>query len=265
MKSIRLPVVLSVAAAGLLAMACQASFQIGGQTPVGGGDAAADAAPAVVTPATPVATPAPAPHVFASKYHRRRGGGAKDAGAPMDAGSGGDAAADPALPPTVTQATAFGTGTFEPESFVGAVYFLTPAALAGGVPDLSKVTPNGLLYTRDFAVTDRPFDTGFPGIGAQSENFAIRYEGPLNVGTDAVYNLRLVAADGAQVFVDDMKIIDNSGVRATPVEMKQGVRLYKGQHTLRVDYFQAAKSNVALQLFVSGGPLSTEQALRSTL
>jgi hypothetical protein len=131
------------------------------------------------------------------------------------------------------------------------------------LPDFATLKPTGTLFAKDFNVSSRKFETGFPGVdAARNEWFGIVYDGPLTVGTEADYNLRLVSDDGAKVYVDDMLLIDNDGVH-TAAEKKQPVHLQVGTHAIRVEYFQAAKGDAALQLFISGAsvperPLTTK-------
>ena len=157
--------------------------------------------------------------------------------------------------------TAFGTAKGGEASFVGLVFRTQPAPTA--LPDFSKMRPIGALFANTLEVAPGTAFVGFPGVDkARSTEFAIRYEGPLNVGKEGDYEIRLVSDDGAKLFIDEMLIVDNDGVAATePKTGKATVHLAKARHTLRLDYFQAA-GNVALQLFATpaGGseaPLKT--------
>jgi hypothetical protein len=163
----------------------------------------------------------------------------------------------------VTAQTIFGGPTVDPAGLKGNIYWI-PAGTTT-LPDLSKMTPNGFLFTSTLNVTPQAFTSGFPGVDANhKENFAIHYEGPLVVGTESDYDFRLVADDGAQLRIDATQasgaapIVDNNGVHASATSAKGPVHLVVGTHLIVIDYFQAAGSQVALQLFCtkSGG---TEQ------
>lgn len=163
----------------------------------------------------------------------------------------------------VTGDTAFGGGKSGKNSYVGLV-FRTQAAPTT-LPDFSKMKPIGAVYTDALAIAPGTAFEGFPGVDkARATEFALRYEAPLNVGTEGIYEVRLVSDDGARLFIDEMKIIDNDGVAASaPREGKASVHLVKAKHSIRIDYFQAT-GTVALQLFVTP-PGGKEEPLRTNL
>ncbi|MFO0739911.1 MAG: hypothetical protein U0270_28695 [Labilithrix sp.] len=176
----------------------------------------------------------------------------------------------PAGAPIVNAPTLFGGPTVDAAGLKGNIYWI-PAGTTK-LPDLSKMTPNGYLFTNTLNVSAQNFSTGFPGVDpARSENFAIHYEGPLVVGTESDYDFRLVADDGAQLRIDATQasagsapIVDNDGVHAKESSVTGPVHLVVGTHLLVVDYFQAAGNRVALQLFCTkaGG---TEQVCPTKL
>ena len=116
------------------------------------------------------------------------------------------------------------------------------------MPALGSMQPNGLIFAKEINVSSGA-PSGFPGVDAnKKENFAIRYEAPLVVETEADYDFRIVSDDGAILQIDGMAIVDNDGVKNAPAEKTGPVHLVKGTHRITVDYFQA-KGNVALQVF----------------
>jgi hypothetical protein len=160
----------------------------------------------------------------------------------------------PAGAAVVSAQTIFGGPTVDPAGLKGNIYWI-PAGTTT-LPDLSKMTPNGFLFTSTLNVTPQAFTTGFPGVDANhKENFAIHYEGPLVVGPESDYDFRLVADDGAQLRIDATQasgtapIVDNNGVHASANSVKGPVHLVVGTHLIVIDYFQAAGSQVALQLY----------------
>lgn len=154
----------------------------------------------------------------------------------------------------VSAQTIFGGPTVDATGLKGNIYWI-PAGTTT-LPDLGKLTPNGFLFTSTLNVAPQAFTTGFPGVDAtRKENFAIHYEGPLVVGTESDYDFRLVADDGAQLRIDATQastaepIVDNNGVHAQANSATGPVHLVVGTHLIVIDYFQAAGSQVALQLF----------------
>lgn len=147
--------------------------------------------------------------------------------------------------PTVKGSTIFGSGTvgaFRGEAFV--------------IPEGTKVMPNfddmvpfGVLYKDQFDVSPQEFSGGFPGALSQDEWFGIRYVGKIAIPARGTVTFKLVSDDGAVLYIDDTKVLDNDGVH-TAKTATADVSLAAGQHALRLEYFQEKKGNVALQLFL---------------
>jgi hypothetical protein len=212
----------------------------------------------------PVATPAPAPSAMETP----------DASAP-------EPAAAKVLTPDPTNAkaasikgasekmkfvsgdTPFGNAKGGDNSFIGLIFRTQPAPTT--LPDFTKMRPIGALFASSLEVAPGTAFVGFPGIDkARSTEFALRYEGPLNVGKDGDFEIRLVSDDGAKLFIDELLIVDNDGAAgADPKSGKATVHLVKAKHTVRVDYFQAA-GNVALQVFATA-PGGKEAPLKTNL
>jgi hypothetical protein len=148
---------------------------------------------------------------------------------------------------TVVTPTIFGNSTVDATGYKGALYWI-PAGTQK-LPTLTSMTPNGYLFSHDLNVAPQAFTTGFPGIDAShTSNFAIHYEAPLVVSTEADYDFRLVSDDGAVLKIDGTPIIDNDGIKTTATSKEGPVHLVVGTHVISVDYFQAT-GNVGLQLF----------------
>jgi hypothetical protein len=212
-----------------------------------------------VPPATPGA-PAAAPAATPPKTSGTPGNAGKPAVAlgrvkalpPGAASVPGATPATPATPaspagvPVLTGTNVFGQGTPEVTGWKGS-YFVIPVA-SQKLPGLATMTPNGVLFAKELNVSAKAMTGGFPGIDAtRNENFAIRWEAPLIVDTEADYTFRIVSDDGSIVSIDSTPIVDNDGAHA--VQEKSGpVHLVKGTHGITVDYFQTT-GTVALQLF----------------
>jgi hypothetical protein len=151
--------------------------------------------------------------------------------------------------PRVSSATPFGGP--QPAAFRGLAYVIPDATKT--MPDVSQMVPFALLHTDSFDVASQDFKTGFPGaLAGQVELFAIRYEGKFTVPADGSYQFKVVSDDGAVLYVDGSKVVDNDGVHTSKTTSGQA-QLKAGEHQLKLDYFQA-KGPVALQVYlVSGG------------
>jgi hypothetical protein len=195
-------------------------------------------APPARPAAQPAATTAAAP---ASTVPRLRLGGASVAAATGAAGTKD-------VTPAITSPIAFGNGTGG--AFRGLAYVVPENTTA--IPNLSDLVPFATLYTDSFQIRPQPFSGGFPGALAQDSWFAIRYEGNFAVQRDATYLFRLASDDGAVLYVDGQKVVDNDGQHT--VKVAQGQKELKtGSHRLRLEYFQAQKGDVALVLSMNEG------------
>ena len=153
----------------------------------------------------------------------------------------------PAGSAIVTSGTVFGNNTQSATGYKGSIYFIPAGSTT--IPNLSSLTPSGYLFTPTLNVAAQPFSSGFPGVGAtNTTNFAIRYVAPLTVTTEADYDFRVNADDGAVVSIDGTTIVDNNGVHTTATSKDGPVHLVTGAHVIQVDYFQTT-GTVALQLF----------------
>jgi len=151
--------------------------------------------------------------------------------------------------PTVQGSTIFGGRATA--AFHGHAYVIPEGTKR--LPNFDDLVPFAQLYTDQFAVAPQAFSGGFPGALLQDEWFAIRYTGSVMAPVKATWNLKLVSDDGAVVYIDGKRILDNDGVHG-PTTTTANVDLEAGKHALQLDYFQEKKGAVALQLFaVVGG------------
>jgi hypothetical protein len=150
--------------------------------------------------------------------------------------------------PRITGKNAFGNGSIG--AFTGKAYVIPNTTTK--LPDLSKMVPFATLLTDSFIVQTHEFTEGFPGVLKQDEWFALRYDGVFEITKDATYSFKLTSDDGAILYIDGEKVVDNDGIHATSV--KTGTKALKpGKHSLRLDYFQGAHGPVALALSVAEG------------
>jgi hypothetical protein len=163
--------------------------------------------------------------------------------------------------PTVKSATIFGGGTSDGSTFPGLVYWIP--ANSAALPALDSLTPVGAIFARGFTANTGVFSGGFPGIDAShNENFAIRYDASFSTSIVGEHIFRLTSDDGARVSVDGVVVV-NDDQRHPPKDAAGRVKLGRGSHHLRVDYFQGT-GGVALQLFVTP-PGGTEKAFSLTM
>lgn len=145
-------------------------------------------------------------------------------------------------------APVFGTTVVIPTGLKGDVYLI--GAGTASVNVINTLKPVGTIYTNSLEVPPQDFRMGFPGVTDRFEYFAVNYQGKFFVRKPGYYRFRLVADDGAMLFIDDQPVINNDG--AHPPRAAVGhVLLTGGIHTIRVPYFQGPRYQVALMLEVA--------------
>ena len=136
-----------------------------------------------------------------------------------------------------------------PGGLEGVVYHISKRSK--GIPDLSKIKPQGKIYVSALNVPLRDFTEGFPGVTKRQEWFAIDYTGRFWIDKPGLYRFALTSDDGSKLYIDDRMIVDNDGIH--PIDTKSGsVDLAGGIHKIRVQYFQGPRLQVALGLRIAG-------------
>jgi PA14 domain len=146
-------------------------------------------------------------------------------------------------------AVTFGTTIVVPGGLEGVVYHISKRSKA--IPDLRKIKPQGKIYVSSLNIPLRDFTEGFPGVTKRLEWFAIEYTGRFWIEKPGLYRFALTSDDGSRLDIDDYTVVDNDGIH--PVATKSGsVELAGGIHSMRVQYFQGPRLQVALVLEIAG-------------
>lgn len=98
----------------------------------------------------------------------------------------------------------------------------------GKVGDLSKLKPAKTGLISDFNVY---------AIAERDGDYAIRFEADLDIETEGNYVFFINSDDGSLFYVDNKLVVDNDGTHA-PAEKRGRIRLTKGKHPIRLDFFQ---------------------------
>lgn len=151
-------------------------------------------------------------------------------------------------PPRITGKNAFGNGSIG--AFKGKAYVIPNTTTT--MPDLSKMVPFASLLTDSFIVQQADFNEGFPGVLMQDEWFALRYDGNFDIAKEGTYSIRLLSDDGAVLYIDGVKFLDNDGIHSAKAATAAKV-FTVGRHSLRLDYFQGARGPVALSVGIGEG------------
>jgi hypothetical protein len=139
----------------------------------------------------------------------------------------------------------FGTTVPIPSALCGELYLLNPGEL--GIPSFLGLDSVGALYTTRLNVPDHFFLGDVPFVGGPDQMFAIDYQGVFWADESGEYRFLLGSDDGSVLYIDGKRIINNDGVH--PILWEEGiVSVSRGEHTIRVAYFQGAPVDVALIL-----------------
>lgn len=116
------------------------------------------------------------------------------------------------------------------------------------LPDFDSLEKVMTVCLDRYALAERRFETGFPDVPDLFEWFALKTSTTLIVPRDGSYTFRLISDDGSKLFIDGQLVIDNDGVHGSL--LKEGtMTLSKGEHKLRLNYFQGPRFNLSLELF----------------
>ncbi len=145
----------------------------------------------------------------------------------------------------------FGTTVVLPAGLHGTIYFLPKDTTV--LPDFERdaVQRVGEVWTDALNIPPRHWRSGFPGLTARSEWFAIDYKGRFWIDRPGRYTFALISDDGSRLFLDDTPVIDNDCLH--PPDLRTvAVQLEGGVHQIRVSYFQGPRDCLALVLAVTG-------------
>jgi hypothetical protein len=95
------------------------------------------------------------------------------------------------------------------------------------VPDFSKLIPIKTGSTNNFDIS----------VAAKADNFAISFDGFINVPTDGQYTFYTNSDDGSMLYIDNRLVVNNDG-RHGAVEKSGTIGLKAGKHSISVGFFQ---------------------------
>jgi hypothetical protein len=74
-------------------------------------------------------------------------------------------------------------------------------------------------------------------IAEKDRNFAMTFDGYINIPADGIYGISVNSDDGSKVVIDDNIVLANDGIHARAVEKSDYYALGKGYHKIHVEYF----------------------------
>lgn len=82
------------------------------------------------------------------------------------------------------------------------------------------------------------------------EEFAIEFIGNIEIVIDGTYTFYLISNDGSKLFIDDIVVVNFDGLHGTATKSGQ-IKLSKGTHKIKIEYFQAGGGKGLELLFES--------------
>jgi preprotein translocase subunit YajC len=143
---------------------------------------------------------------------------------------------------------AFGDSIFITNGLTGKIYLLP--AYTRVLPGFDTMKSVGTVYTDSINIPPRSWSSGFPGLRDRFEWFGIEYTGFFKANKEGEYVFRLLSDDGSKLFIDDSLIINNDGLHGAFAKTGK-ITLDDSRHSIKIQYFQGPRYQIALQLFAS--------------
>lgn len=102
------------------------------------------------------------------------------------------------------------------------------------VPDFSTMTP---------IKTGRVNNIGL-GMQLASDNFALKFDGHINIGATGDYTFYLDSDDGSLLYIDNTLVVNNDGLHGAGTEVSGQIHLTAGSHSIRVGFFERTGNEV---------------------
>jgi hypothetical protein len=149
--------------------------------------------------------------------------------------------------PTDSTTRSFGDSVPISNGLLGRVYLLPDTT--HWLPDFDTLTPvDNPIYANEINIPWQKWSEGFPGLRNRVEFFGIEYTGSFKPVKASKYIFRLISDDGSRMYIDGKKVIDNDGVHAE-WGVRDTIYLSDAPHTIKLDYFQGPRYELALQLY----------------
>ena len=110
----------------------------------------------------------------------------------------------------------------------------------GGLPDFSTYHPSKITTTKELDPVK---------VAGREEQFALVYQGLLEVEESGIYTLTASSDDGIRLFINNQEVLSDP-VKHKAREVKGQIELKAGQHPIEIQYFQW-KRNYAMDITLS--------------
>ena len=152
---------------------------------------------------------------------------------------------------TDSSTSSFGDSIPVANRLLGRVFLLPDTTRT--LPDFDSLTPlDNPIYASEINVPWQKWSAGFPGLRDRFEWFGIEYTGTFRPNKAGTYLFKLISDDGSKLWIDDKLFLNNDGIHSDwPV--KDSIFLSDAVHSIKIDYFQGPRYELALQLYWSLG------------
>ena len=123
------------------------------------------------------------------------------------------------------------------------------------LPRFSKLTPTKEGIRDTITLTRKE---------ATSSCYGIIFSGYIMIAESDFYTFRLTSDDGSRLFIDGKRLIDNDGIHGFDPETSRRIKLSKGYHKIRVEFFQRRES-ANLRLEIKGSEDNAHSPVTATM
>src|ERR1700743_1416160 len=125
--------------------------------------------------------------------------------------------------------------------------------MARMLPDFDTMKPlDNPIYASEINIPGQKWSAGFPGLRERFEYFGIEYTGTFKPLRTGYYLFKVISDDGSKLYIDDKLLLNNDGIHAEWA-VKDSIFLSNAIHSIRLDYYQGPRYELALQLYWSYG------------
>jgi hypothetical protein len=129
----------------------------------------------------------------------------------------------------------------------GAFYEMAPEELnvpAGGLIDFPVIGAyEKPLFARAEATANIPYSPAAPPGLSLEDNFFVRWTGYIRVEQEGRYTFAVESDDGARLYINGKLVVNNGGTHLVKEEVGRET-LKRGEHALRIEYFDATRDAV---------------------
>lgn len=136
---------------------------------------------------------------------------------------------------------------------VGEVYKISrkiPYGDRSFFPEFEKDSFLTQLIVEEIDIIQRDFRAGFPGLSTKATWFAVDYKVRFGIKAKGWYRFKVQSDDGSILYIDDKELINNGG-QHKPKSKEDSIFLEKGNHKLRLKYFQGFIPLLCLRLWIA--------------